>query len=411
MSDPPASSYPAAAPKAPILVLVGMMVSSQMAITIHLAALPTLPELLATSQAMVQNTITLYLFAFAIAQLFIGPISDALGRRPVVIAGLGLFSVASIAASFAPNIEFLLAARIVQAVGACAGIALSRAIVRDCFTGQKSVKAMVYLSMAMALMPATAPLIGGGLLVFFGWRSIFVVTGLTGFVVFLAAAATLTETLPRDARRPLHPVALLRGYSHLVAQRTYMAYSASLGCLSGAFNGFLAAIPIVLIAVMGVPEEHFGLYIMPIPVGFIIGSAIAGRLAARHPNAAIVRAGLAINIAAGVALIALTMAGLATPLSILFPLFVFAAGNGLVVPNGLAGSLNAIAPSYAGSAAALTGFMQMSIAALATVTLGLVAFRSAMPMAVVMTVAATASFVAFLVLFRPGPEALTQASD
>lgn len=390
----------APARRAPMLLLVAMMSASQLAITIHLAALPALPELLETTQAMVQNTITLYLFAFAAAQLFVGPLSDALGRKPMAVAGLGIFTAAGIATTLAPTIEFLIAARIVQALGACSGIVLSRAIVRDCYTGQKSTKAMAYLAIAMAVMPAVAPFVGAELFVLFGWRSVFGATALIGGAVLVATVATLPETLPKELRRPLRIGGLLRGYGRLVTKRRYMTYSFSISFLTASFNGYLVAIPMVLIVVMGVREEVFGLYTMATPAGFMLGNFLAARLVHRFDGDAIVRAGQVLCLLAGLILIVLSWTQLAAPLTIFGPLFLFFLGNGLVLPNCLAGALNSVERSHAGAASALTGFIQMSLSGLVTVVLGFILIRSAMPMALMMAVAATLSIVSFTAMPR-----------
>ena len=391
-----------------MFLLIAMMAASQMAITMHLAALPALPDLLHTSQAMVQHTITLYLAAFALSQLFVGPLSDALGRRPMVIAGLGLFTIGSLAATFAPTVELLLVARVVQALGACAGIVLSRAIVRDFYTGKKAAAAQAYLAIAMALMPASAPFIGGILFVTLGWRSIFAATALTGAAVCVAATLSLTETLAREHRRKLHLIGLVRAYGELFGQRTYMVYSTSLSFLTASFNGYLAAIPMVLIAVMGVPEGLFGLFTLPTPIGFMVGNFVSSRLVRRHELDTLIRVGNSLTIGSALLFVAMTMAGLATPYTIALPLFIFFFGNGMILPNCLAGALNSVAPNIAGTASAFTGFIQMGFSAVATTILGMIAYGSAMPLGLTLIIAAALCAATFLFMPRSGAAASTR---
>ena len=154
-------STPEATPKAPMALLVALMVTSQVAITIFLPSLPSMAGDLGTSQALVQMTVTAYLGAFAIAQLVVGPMSDAVGRRRPMIAGLTLFTLASIGCALAPTIGWLIAARMVQAIGGCACIVIGRAIVRDTADGPAATRAMAYLGMSLALAPMLAPLLGG----------------------------------------------------------------------------------------------------------------------------------------------------------------------------------------------------------------------------------------------------------
>jgi len=151
----------ATASSPPILLLVMLMVASQVAITIFLPSLPAIADDLGTSQALAQMTVSAYLGTFALAQLVVGPLSDAVGRRGPLLAGLVLFTLGSAACAFAPDITVLITARVIQAIGGCACIVISRAIVRDTTDGAAATRAMAYLGMALAVAPMVAPLIGG----------------------------------------------------------------------------------------------------------------------------------------------------------------------------------------------------------------------------------------------------------
>ncbi|MGY8957672.1 MAG: MFS transporter, partial [Alphaproteobacteria bacterium] len=165
-----------AQPRAPLALLVTLMVTSQVAITIFLPSMPSIAEDLGTTQSLVQLTVSAYLGAFAVAQLVVGPISDAIGRRKPMLIGLVLFTLASLACAAATSIELLIAGRIIQAFGGCVCIAISRAIVRDTSDGAAATRAMAYLGMSLAVAPTLAPLLGGQLESFFGWQANFLFT-------------------------------------------------------------------------------------------------------------------------------------------------------------------------------------------------------------------------------------------
>jgi MFS transporter, DHA1 family, multidrug resistance protein len=209
-------------PRAPMALLVALMVTSQVAITIFLPSLPSMAGDLDTSQAMVQMTVSAYLGAFAIAQLVVGPISDAIGRRTPLIAGLVLFTLGSLACAAAPTIDILIAARMVQAIGGCACLVVGCAIVRDTTDGPAATRAMAYLGMSLAVAPMLAPLVGGQLETAFGWQSSFLFTALLGGLTLIATMLTLSETLPVSARRYTHVISLTRTYLRLCAMGKFM---------------------------------------------------------------------------------------------------------------------------------------------------------------------------------------------
>ena len=253
-------------------LLVALMVTSQVAITIFLPSLPSMAGDLGTSQALVQMTVSAYLGAFAIAQLVVGPISDAIGRRKPLIAGLILFTLGSIACAAAPTIDILIGARMAQAIGGCACLVVGRAIVRDTTDGAAATRAMAYLGMSLAVAPMLAPLLGGQLETAFGWQSNFLFTALLGGLTLIATIQTLEETLPMEARRLTNTGALARTYLRLSMMGKFMGYSFCTAAMGAAFQAFLAGAPFALIVVMDVPPEQLGYFIMAVPIGYIIGN-------------------------------------------------------------------------------------------------------------------------------------------
>ncbi|MEK9900843.1 MAG: multidrug effflux MFS transporter [Rhodospirillaceae bacterium] len=355
-----------AASSPPILLLVMLMVASQVAITIFLPSLPAIADDLGTSQALAQMTVSAYLGTFALAQLVVGPLSDAVGRRGPLLAGLVLFTLGSAACAFAPDITVLITARVIQAIGGCACIVISRAIVRDTTDGAAATRAMAYLGMALAVAPMVAPLIGGQLEARFGWQSSFLATALLGAGALAATVATLRETLPPGARKLTRPGVLALSYVRLARMARYLGYSLSTGSMGAAFQAFIAGTPVAFIVVMGVSPENFGFFILTAPAGYIIGNYISGRLAQRVSRTRMIWMGSALATTGTGATVALALAGLDSPVALLLPIFVYSWGSGFIIPNSLAGALTAVEPASAGSAAALGGFIQMGAGFLST---------------------------------------------
>jgi len=387
-------------PPAPIALLVALMVASQVAITIFLPSLPAIAEDLETSQSLAQMTVSVYLGAFALAQLVVGPLSDATGRRRPLIVGLVLFTLGGLACALAPNITFLIAGRVIQAIGGCTCIVISRAIVRDTTDGPAATRAMAYLGMSLAVAPMVAPLIGGQLEAHFGWQSNFLATALLGAGALVATLITLRETLPPEARKFTRAGALARTYLRLSRMSRFMGYSLSTGAMGATFQAFIAGTPIAFIVVMGVSPEAFGFFILSTPAGYIIGNYIASRLAQRASRDRMIWIGGLLSITGTGATVVLALMGLDTPYTLIAPMFIYSCGSGFLVPNSLAGALTAVEPAAAGSAAALGGFIQMSAGFLSTVAVASLVQTSFLQLGLLMLGCTILSWLFFVVMVR-----------
>ena len=385
-------------PTAPMALLVAMMVSSQIAITIFLPSLPSMADDLGTSQAAVQIIISAYLGAFGLAQLVVGPLSDAFGRRRPLLIGLILFTVASAACAAAPNITFLIVARIFQAVGGCASIVIVRAIIRDTTDGAGSTRAMANLGMALGVTPAVAPLIGGQLEVAFGWQASFLATAAFGAAVTLATFISLQETLPPADRRTTQASDLARTYWRLVRMPVFVGYGLSVGFTGAAFQAFIAGAAVAYIVVMGVPPEALGFYIISVAVAYVIGNYGSSRLSYRVGRHTMIWIGSSLTITGTLLSVILALAGLATPITLIVPLTIYSFGSGFVVPNALAGGLNAVEPPYAGAAAALGGFAQMGCGFFSTLIVAALVQTSFLQVGTVMTASVITAFLFFVFL-------------
>ena len=383
---------------APMPLLVAMMVSSQVAITIFLPSLPSMAADLGTSQAAVQIIISAYLGAFAVAQLVVGPLSDAFGRRRPLLVGLVLFTAASVACAAAPNITFLIVARIFQAIGGCASIVIARAIIRDTTDSAGSTKAIAYLGMALGVTPAVAPLIGGQLEAAFGWQASFLATAALGAAVTVATFFSLQETLLPADRRTTRARDLVRTYARLVRLPVFVGYGLSVGFTGAAFQAFIAGAPVAFIVIMGVPPQALGLYIVSVAVAYVFGNFVSSRLSYRVGRDKMITIGSALNLGGTLLSVILALAGLADPISLIIPLMIYSCGSGFVVPNALAGGLNIVEPANAGAAAALSGFAQMTCGFISTLIVAALVQTSFLQVGAVMTASVAIAWLCFFYL-------------
>jgi DHA1 family bicyclomycin/chloramphenicol resistance-like MFS transporter len=345
--------------------------------------LPSLPGLLRhfnADVAQVQLTLSVFLIGLAVGQLAYGPLSDRYGRRPVLLGGVILYVAASIACAFAPSIPALIAARLFQALGACAGPVICRAIVRDVHGREGAARILSYMSAAMALAPALGPILGGYVEAWLGWRANFAILCIYGAGGLALAFAMLPETAPHRGEEGPWLDAALRGYLSLFRQRIYIGFVL---CCSLAYGGifcFISGSSFVFVDIIGLPPERYGLCFAAIVLGYIAGTLAGGRLTRRFGIERMVSTGGLISALGGIALIVSVMAFGATIAGILAPTIVYMIGTGLVMPNAMAGAIGPF-PRIAGTAAALLGFVQMGLAALGGALIGHLANGTAIPMA------------------------------
>ena len=335
-------------------------------------SLPGMGQELGASTAAVQLTVTLYLGAVGAGQLIYGPLSDRFGRRPLLMGGLALYAAASLGAALAPDLGGVVVARMLQAAGACAGVVLARAVIRDVWPRDQAASVLGYVTMGMTVAPMFAPIAGSLLDMAFGWRATMLAC--LAFVVPLAVVSwwRLPETLP--APQPLPgPGAILAAYRGIWAIPAFRAYAAVTACSTGVFFAFLGGAPYVVVQGMGHSPFTFALAFATISIAFALGNWIAGRHATRFGIMRLLSAGV-LTCTGGALLAALAL--LAFPPHILgffLPMALVAVGNGISQPSAIAGALST-RPQLAGTASALVGAMQMGFGALMTFVVGLVEF-------------------------------------
>ena len=366
-----------------ILILGALSAFGPLAIDFYLPAFPAMALAFGTDEKNIQLTLAAYFLGLSLGQLAYGPVADRFGRRIPLLAGVGLFTAASLACAFAPNLEWLIGARFVQALGGCAGMVIARAVVSDKCDAVGSAKVFSQLMLVMGLAPILAPMLGGLLVNTTGWQSIFLV--LTGFSALagLAVALGLPESLPAHVpRQPLSGA--LRQYGRLLADPIFLGHALTGGIAIAGMFAYIAGSPFVFIKLYGVPAEHFGWLFGINAAGFILVAQVNARLLAKRGPALLLVRTVWIYVGAGLALLAVSSLHTPQLWPLLIPLFVCIASLGCILPNASACAMNGQG-ARAGSASAMLGCLQFSVAAGAAALVGVLHDGSAMPMAMVIS--------------------------
>ena len=384
-----------------ILVLGGLSAFGPLSIDMYLPALPRMAGDLHAADTTVQLTLSAFIAGLALGQLVLGPLSDALGRRRPLLAGLALYVVGSVLCAVSPDAWLLVAARGVQSLGAAAGVVIARATVRDLFSGTAMTKFFSTLMLVTGLAPILAPLIGGQLLNWTSWRGVFAV--LTAFGALLLAVVVFSFPEPSSSRSPARLGRVMRTYGRLVLDRSFAGYALASGLLFASMFAYISGSSFALQGVYGLSPQAYSVVFGVNGVGIVLAGQLNGRLVGRIRERALLLAGLLLGTLGGarVLVTAVTRAPLAF---LLVSLFLLVSSIGLVMPNASSLALASHARS-AGAASALLGVLQFAVGAAATPLVGLGGPGTAVPMAVTMAGFALLALLAFLTLTRKAPTA------
>ena len=361
-------------------LLAGLSAVGPLTTDMYLPSLPDIARLLGASSAQVQLTVSAYLIGFAAGQIIYGPVSDRHGRKPVLIGAIALYCAASLACALSTSIEMLIVARAFQALGGSGGIVLTRAIVRDIYSGAHAGRELSVIGSVMALAPVLAPILGGLIQTAFGWRVTFLALVGAGFAGAAVVWALLPETLNNRAAEPVSLPSMLRSYRIVGRNPAYLAY---LSITSASYAGLFAWISgsaFVLQDLYGLAPFDFGVAFALGSVGYMIGSAIAARLVIRLGLDGVLGLGGCACAAGGLAMVAAVASGLTSSISLVLPMAVYLAGLGMVLPQGIAGAMTPF-PERAGAASSLFGFLQQTAAAVCGAAVGWFLGQSAWPLA------------------------------
>ena len=386
-----------------LLLLMATTAIGPTSLNILVPAVPELAHQFGTPATTMQLTVSLFLIGLAVAQLVMGPLSDRFGRRPVMLAGLALTVFASLMAIVMPTVESVIAARILQAIGASAGIVVARAIIRDLFDRERAASVLGLVATVMVVAPTFGPLIGGLLETFFFWQAIFLFTALTALAVVLWAAVVLPETRSRNSV-PAQQQGFWLDLKQLIVSRSFIGYVMAASFGSSTFFVFLGGGPHVIVTLMGRTSAEYGLWFAASSIGYMAGNFATARLAMRLGIHTLIYWGIGFEIV-GV-ILATVLAATAHdfgPVIVFGPQLLIAFGNGLLLPGAISGALS-VRPQAAGTAAGIIGCSQMALgAALVQYAAALLSdATSALPMALLMVLMVAILTVSFVALAPRG---------
>ena len=361
-----------------ILACLGMI--GALAIDTYLPSMPAIGVEFGVGAVAVQQTLSVFLFAFAFMMLFYGTLSDSFGRRPVILVALSVYTLASIGAAWAPSFGWLLVFRALQGLSAGAGSVIGQAIVQDRFSGAQAQRMMSHIMMVFGLAPAIAPILGGWLHVTFGWRSSFVFLAVFGAAMIVLCMKMLPESLPREKRQPFHPATIGRNYLMVLRNPQFVFLALSVGLAFSGLSLYIGSASNFVMVILGLPETAFAWMFIPLVGGMVVGSAWAGKRAHRSTPAGMMWTGyamMALGVVLNVGYHALLPA--AVPWSVL-PLFVYTFGLAVAMP---AVQLTAMGlfPHNRGLASSMVGFIQMMAFALVSGLVAPLLFDSALKLA------------------------------
>lgn len=381
-------------------VLLGALaMAPSVSVDMSLPALPTLVAVFSTTPETVQLTLSLFILGYAVGQLLYGPLSDRFGRRPILLIGLSGYALCSLACVLAPRIEVMVVLRLVQGIGACVGVVLGRAVVRDHFSGVRAAHMLSTVSSVMAIAPLVAPVIGGFLLVHLGWPAIFLFLGGLGVILLAATWIGFAESLTRRDPQAIRPARLLANYTTFFSNRRCvgLAFINSLA-FAGLF-AFISGSPFVLIEAYGVPRELYGFYFGSSALGLMAGVLANRQLLRSVPSERLLQWGLGLLLTAGAVSLALAWTGWGGALGIILPFVAYVFAIAMVLPNATAAAMEPL-PHMAGTGASLMGAIQMASGSLAGYAVNRFYDGTARSMGVTMALAALGACALYYLLVR-----------
>jgi len=391
-------------PTVGMIVLLGAMTAfGAISIDMYLPALPAIGSDLNAAPAEVQRTLSALLLGLATGQLVYGPLSDRVGRRPPILVGIALYIAASVWCALAPDVTQLTAARFVQGLGACSALVVSRAVVRDRYDHTETARILSLINLVFGLVPILAPLLGGFVLLFGGWRTIFWLLAGFGAAVGAAVLLRLRESRSAKTAEIAGGETALQSYRLLLRERRLLGYM-----LAGAFNSaclfaYIAASPDLLIGTYGIDAQHFGWIFGLNAFGLIAASQVNRALLTRRTTDQVLRAAVLAASGFGLVMLGAAVTGIGGMWGVLVPLFLVVSTFGFMFANTTAGALS-VDPHRSGSVSGLMGALGFVVGAAASAAAGVVHDGTAVPMAAVMVTALSLSALALFLLALRGPE-------
>ena len=375
----------------------------------YLPSFPTIVNDFHTTASLVQISLTSCLLGLGLGQLFIGPLSDVKGRRQPLLIFITLYFLASIICALAPNIYFLIIARLVQGFAAAGGLVISRAIVRDLYSGRELTKFFTMMVLVGNLGPIVAPIAGGGILAFTNWHGVFIALACIGAVLLFTVAFKLEETLPTENRVPSNLPQIMNNFGSLFRDRTFMGYALTQGFTTAGIFAYVSGVPFVYQNIYGVTPQQFSFLFGTNGLALIIGSQLVGRFADIIPERTFLKIGLVTaKIAGAVLLIALL---LKAPLfAVAIPIFFFIASISIIGTTSFTLAIETQG-HIAGSASALLGLLPFVLGSISAPLVGIAGAYSGVPMGAIIFCSSFLAFLSYYVLVRKASLRLQITND
>jgi len=363
----------------------------------YLPAFPTIVEDFHTNASLVQVSLTTCLLGLALGQLIIGPMSDVQGRRKPLIIFLGLYLVSSLICTIAPNIYLLIVSRFIQGFAAAGGLVISRAVVRDLFSGRELTKFFASLMLIGNLGPIVAPIIGGAILSFASWKVVFLVLSGIGIILTIAVSFKLEETLPQEKQVPSNIKQVVSNFGSLLKDREFAGYAFTQGFTTAGIFAYVSGISFVYQNIYGVSPQVFSLLFGINGIGLIIGTQIVGRLS-RFSEKTFLKSGLVLSISASFLLVIAIIVH-APLIAVAIPIFLFVMSISIIGTSSFSLAMETKG-HLAGSASALLGLLPFLLGSLSAPLVGIGGEHTALPMGVIIFVSSLLAFLSYYLLVR-----------
>lgn len=384
-----------------VLTLGALTALGPMAIDLYLPALPAIAKDMREPLSQIQYSLSAYTIAFAISQLVYGPLSDRFGRRIIMFPGIVGYIITNFLAAFCTDATQLILVRVLQAMSAGAIMVTIPAMIRDLFPREEVAKVLSSILLVMTVAPLIAPLLGGQMLKFFGWQSLFILLGVLGCLSLLLAFARVKETLTDENRLSIPPAQLMANYANVLRNREAMGCILCHSFFFGGMFAFIAGSPFVYIEMFGVPAEQYGLLFGANILAMAMANMINMRLIGHFQLFTIFRAGCSLAAVAAFTVLLSAVTGVGGLAGIMMPVVIYIACIGFTGPNSNALAL-AHFPKSAGTANALAGALRFTIGGVAAALVGLLHDGTALPMAAVMALCGCFSMLSLLLVKNSG---------
>jgi DHA1 family bicyclomycin/chloramphenicol resistance-like MFS transporter len=381
-----------------LAVLSALMGFASISTDLYLPAMPTMSGDLHADTGAMELTVSGFLIGFSLGQLLWGPLGDRYGRRLPVAVGLLLFVLGSTGCALSDTATQMIIWRVVQAVGACSGVVLSRAMVRDLYEGSRAAQMLSTLITVMAVAPLLGPIVGGQVLAVAGWRAIFWLLVVVGAAT-LAALFTIPETLPEHRRRKDSLLASFRGYGRLIVDRRLTGYAAVGGFFYAGVYAYIAGTPFAFIEYYDVPPQLYGVLFALGIVGIMLANVVNARLVSHMGSRRLLQLGAAGAAGCSVVLLGTGTTGWGGLAGLAVPLFVFVSWSGLIVANSIGGALQDF-PERAGSVSALVGALHYGCGIVGSAAVSSLANGTPVPLALVVAICGVGSLASLVLLPR-----------